>query len=176
MKRAYTYIAATILLLVTSCGRRSLINDELGSLSPLQSQEITTDEVPNIIKRSRSIKLADDVIISQVRKVLIAPNKDFIIRDKSGVYQFSKDGDYIRTIGSRGRSRREYLYLGDICVDYTTNTLLILDEGAPKVLFYSHQRWSVSRELNDRRGRGWHTIASRWYSHWKGWWFLCRFV
>ncbi len=133
MKRTVTYLST--LLLALSCISNPPTS-EIKALFPLQSREIATAEVPSIIEDMRSVKLSNDLFLSFIKRVVIAPNGDLVLCDKNGVYQFSSEGDYIRTIGSKGRSKREYISIDDICVDYTTNSLLILDESS-KVLFYS---------------------------------------
>lgn len=102
------------------------INKETSSL-------LLSDAISNIdiVK----LGLTDKSLVGDIQNLIVTDNSIFISDSKSGVLRFSRNGQFLNTIGKQGQGPGEYLYLSDIMVDernssvylHTTKDLLVFD-------------------------------------------------
>jgi len=75
-----------------------------------------------------------NIIISDIRQVV--PFEEYLfIRARGYVYQFLRNGKFIRQIGSRGRGPGEYIVASNVVIDKHKNEIIV--GGLTHLLFYS---------------------------------------
>ena len=67
---------------------------------------------------------------------LVASQNYFFVDGGSGIYQFSRNGKFIRKVGSMGKGPGEYLGLMDLTADESGQKLYILTNWAREILIY----------------------------------------
>jgi hypothetical protein len=67
---------------------------------------------------------------------LIATQNYFFVADIRMIYQFSRNGKFIRKVGSKGKGPGEYLGFRDLSVDETDQKLYILTNWTKEILIY----------------------------------------
>ena len=102
-----------------------------------KEQQILLSEIADSIEYLE-LKTPEDIIISNITNI-IPFIEDLIICGndgglKRGVYQFSRDGQFIRMIGGIGQSIGEYALASDVQIDQKNKEIIIVDFGS--ILFY----------------------------------------
>lgn len=62
----------------------------------------------------------------------------FFVLSMEGVFQFSRDGKFIRKISNQGHGPQEYIFLIDIAIDSENRTIYLYDSDG-KLLVYSYE-------------------------------------
>ena len=117
----------------------------------------TKISIANFVADSKFIPLQTDssCLISNIGKIVAADHYFFILDSESFLYIFNRNGEFIRTIGIKGKGPNEYTYLSDFAVDPVSKTIFlngnkgiqlfgfngnyqkqISNNGASQVLFY----------------------------------------
>jgi hypothetical protein len=140
-------LIATILLLISlsSCNGKNDKPEGQSLLKPpyhLEWESIieTNKEIKNlseIAKNISYIKLSTpkDSPLGQIIQIHNTDNYIFIV-DKNGIKMFSKDGSYLRNIGTKGRGPEEYQSLLSILPDEDNNIVIITDANNRRLYFY----------------------------------------
>ncbi len=135
MKRILIIIA---FLSLYSCENSDSVNEIKARhiINPLEFKIIT-----NIDKYIDSmivvnLEATKESCLTMPLKMLIDKNKNIIIHDGQKVIKFAKNGSFVSKIGSRGRSRSEYLTLRDVAIN--NNDQILLLDGLNKIIYYSN--------------------------------------
>ena len=97
-----------------------------------QSKEIKLSEISESIEYL-PLKTPKDIIITSIREVELTDDFIFVI-SKGVVFQFGRDGTFIRQVGSKGRGPGEYFVATDM--SYDRNNLELVIFGLHKILRY----------------------------------------
>ncbi|GHV57596.1 hypothetical protein FACS1894182_06850 [Bacteroidia bacterium] len=82
--------------------------------------ELTDESFINTDYIVRIIVSEDEVIVAELNKILV----------------FSKDGKFIRSIGSRGQGPGEYNYIQNLAIDKKSQCLFIINSAPGKIICY----------------------------------------
>ncbi|WP_285835330.1 6-bladed beta-propeller [Bacteroides nordii] len=95
-------------------------------------------------------------LIGQIDRICMAEDTLFVLDQQSNsVIVYDKDGKYINRIRNVGKGPKEYINIGDICVDNLNKELVVLCAHPSKVQFYSYQGKFLREE----------SLGERYYSH-----------
>lgn len=102
----------------------------------IDDEQVASIDLSSIFKITKTIQFDTSVfLIDHINKVKVNSNNVYIW-DRSGLHRFSMEGDYICTIGRKGRSYNEYYAIGDFDVQDTLVTILDFNK---KILFYNRE-------------------------------------
>ena len=129
------YFVTIIFFLLFSCSSQTKQGDlleipvDIHKNDLLSLQEIA-EEITAI-----EFELTDESVFNPdyVQNIIISENEVFIAGIQK-IYVFSKDGKFIRTIGSKGQGPGEYLGISKIALDKKNRRLFI--SSSPKILSY----------------------------------------
>lgn len=79
-------------------------------------------------------------LIGEISRIYMADDTLFILDDNfKNIIIYNKEGKYINSIQNVGAGPKEYIDLGDICVDNFNRELVVLCTRPSKLQFYSYQ-------------------------------------
>ena len=142
MKSAVHIICLLIILLFWNCSNN--VNKEKES-----SDKIITLNFSELIANKRELNLSEiaenveyiklettpQSLLEDIYKIHLTPNY-ILISDMTNLFQFSREGNFIRKIGSRGKGPKEYLYLTSFDVNLDKGTVFIYCSVSSKLLIY----------------------------------------
>lgn len=76
-----------------------------------------------------------ECLIQEISKVLFSESYIFV-SGFTKLYQFEKNGKFIRQIGSQGRGPEKYSSVGDFCFDDKTKEVFIINAASYKLLIF----------------------------------------
>lgn len=76
-----------------------------------------------------------ECLIQEISKVLFSESYIFV-SVFTKLYQFEKNGKFVRQIGSQGRGPEEYSSVGDFCIDDKTKEIFIINAASYKLLIF----------------------------------------
>ena len=76
--------------------------------------------------------------MNNIKKVIIT-KKFILICNYPGLYQFNTKGEFIRKIGKQGNGKNDYKDVQDFVADTINKTIIVLDENARKLLYFSFE-------------------------------------
>lgn len=103
-------------------------------------------------KRMLPLETNDLALLGQISRIYMAEDTLFIL-DKNfrSVVIYDNDGKHVNSIQNVGSGPKEYIDLGDICVDYKNKELAVLCTRPSKVQFYSYQgKFLREKSLGDQ--------------------------
>ena len=143
MKRYY-YFFLTICILLTECQSRAS-NDVKNDYYTIDFEQCIEKEKPMLLSEIADsieyieLKTPEDIIISDITNI-IPLNEDLFICAREGdwmqrgVYQFRRDGQYVKRIGSTGWNIGEYVMANDFQIDIEKEEVIIMDPV--KICYY----------------------------------------
>ena len=144
------WIITIISFLLLSCSKT-----EQGELLeiPIDIHQNSSLPLSEIAEEITAIELEltnESLINSSYIKGVIASEDNLIIADLNKVFVFSKDGKFIRSIGSRGQGPGEYNYIQNMAIDEKNKRLFIISSPDRKIITY---------DLNGNSSKG---ISAPW--------------
>lgn len=103
-------------------------------------------------KKILPLETNNQALIGQISRIYMAEDALFIL-DKNfrSVVIYDNNGRYVNSIQNIGAGPKEYIDLGDICVDNTNKELVVLCTRPSKVQFYSYQgKFLREKSLGDQ--------------------------
>jgi len=103
---------------------------DIDQINPLKLSEIT-EELMAI-----ELELTDESLINPdlISRIILCSN-ELIIAESFKIFVFSKDGKFLRTIGSRGQGPGEYISINNISIDEKNKYLYIISPS--KIICYN---------------------------------------
>lgn len=148
--RRYTQALTLLLMLLCLSGCRCY-NSDVETYCPILHPLTDTDEIYDISKYIREIyfeKMPDNILFSDINKLLINSRGDLILHDMKGQMLFyALNSDSLSIIANRGRAKNEYVASYDIAV--RDGELLLLDDQCVRSFdLYSRGRDAVITPIN----------------------------
>lgn len=135
-----------------SCKESKKNEDVKNKLSFLE-KEMDSIGVTDIFHDFEYIALEtnDESIIGEVSKILIYDNKYYLLDKTRGmkVYVFNDKGDFIRSIGKKGKGPGEYLNLEDFTIDESSGHIVLLGYPSIVYVFDSLGQFVKQKKLTD---------------------------
>ena len=91
------------------------------------------------------LKTPEDIVITKISNIKFL-NEDLLILANSDVYQFTRDGQFVKKIGGKGQGPGEHIGAADVEVDYKKKEIIIKDLF--KTLFYDFNGNFLRTTLN----------------------------
>ena len=91
-------------------------------------------DLHRLVKEEQYIRLDNSVPLRFVSKVVGAGDK-LLIEDQDILYLYSKEGKFIRQIGSKGKGPEEYLRISDYCFDDKSGKIFMLSPKNKLMVF-----------------------------------------
>ena len=129
-------------ILLTSCMSTSQFED-YANVRNLTFKENGKDLRDSTFFKSRTViplETNDLALIGHIDRIYMADNRYFILdQNFRNILIYDKDGKYVNSIKKVGQGPKEYVDLGDICIDRVNKELLVLCTRPSKVQFYNYQ-------------------------------------
>lgn len=128
-------------IVMTSCNAGRMVRSyaDCASIRVAPEQLEKEFDFTSVASLSKLIPLetSDRCRIGNVSRVFVIDGF-FIVWDSENqkLYSFTKDGDFISQIGSRGNSSSEYVSLTDVWVDRRSKEICLLDNSKHSLLFF----------------------------------------
>ena len=143
--RYYYFIFLTICILLSSC-QTKVSKESNSDYYTIEFEQYVEKEQPMLLSEIADsieyleLKTPEDIIISNITNI-IPLNEDLVICASDGsirseVYQFSRDGYFVKRIGGIGRGLGEYIGARDIEIDNENKEIIIMDFD--KIYFYDY--------------------------------------
>jgi hypothetical protein len=91
-------------------------------------------DLHKLVKEELYIPLDNSVPLQFVSKIVGAGDK-LLVEDQDILYLYSREGKFIRQIGSKGNGPEEYLMIGDYCVDDKEGKIYLLSPKNKLMVF-----------------------------------------
>ena len=118
------------LIIFYSCNEDS---SETSIISQSDFKEKEAD-LHKLVKEEQYIRLDNSIPLRFVSKIVGAGDK-LLIEDQDILYLYSKEGKFIRQIGSKGNGPEEYLRIADYCFDNESGKIFMLSPKNKLMVF-----------------------------------------
>jgi len=118
------------LIMFYSCNEDS---SETSIISQSDFKEKEAD-LHKLVKEEQYIRLDNSIPLRFVSKIVGAGDK-LLIEDQDILYLYSKEGKFIRQIGSKGNGPEEYLRIADYCFDNESGKIFMLSPKNKLMVF-----------------------------------------
>jgi len=125
MRFRYLTLLLCVFCLAISCNSDKSLTYILGDLK----------DCPQV-RDIEIIKLSNKIPLSTILKVEFC-NDSFYIQTETGLYRFSKDGEFISEISCRGRGPNEWLRLNTFFISEDKTSIYILDSNTCKIMSFT---------------------------------------
>ena len=137
MKKKYLFPIALAIPLFISCS----------DSTPSEKEELRIINYEDCLREEKELKLSEiadtleylelktphEIVISRIANII--PTSDFLlVQIPDGIYQFTKEGEYLRKIGEKGQGPKEYLSIRGIDIDPEKKEIIQAD--AQKIIYY----------------------------------------
>ncbi len=178
MKKTTSFLKSLLIILILSiwgCHSKNgnkINNEKQTDNQILQNSQFLTIDFPEILKRKREVtisEIAESVVyisLEKTPKSLIGSIMDAYITQKyifirhNGsclLTHFSRDGKFVRQIGSKGRGPKEYELMRKFSIDEKNELIYIHTNWTRKILVYSFNGDYVRTIKFEGVGRGYIT-------------------
>ena len=84
------------------------------------------------------IETTPESLIELYRKVFFYDDKIYILDDvgAEALFIFDNNGNFLRTIGTKGQGPEEFSVLSGMCIDKKNNNILLYDNGKNRIMYY----------------------------------------
>ena len=140
-KSCFLSLFCLLQIVITSCSvvRMASSDADCTSIRVTPEQLEKDFDFTSVASLSKLIPLetSEKCRIGNVSRVFVVDGH-FIVWDSENqkLYSFTKDGDFISQIGSRGNSSSEYVSLTDVWVDRLSKEICLLDNSKHSLLFF----------------------------------------
>jgi len=123
-------VTLSLLIIFYSC------NESSSETTLIRQSEFKEKEADlrKLVKEELYIRLDNSVPLQFVSKIVGAGDR-LLIEDQDILYLYSKEGKFIRQIGSKGNGPEEYLRITDYCVDDKSGKIFILSPKNKLMVF-----------------------------------------
>lgn len=162
-----TYMTISLCGFLLSCASGNTIISKNANIYTLNFDNIEQREsliFSSIFKSVKAIVLDNkEVLIGKIEKMQPYESTLFILDSQSakGVYEFSKNGEFIRKIGSVGNGPGEYNACNDFTINEQTKEIYIYDSYNKRINKYDIETGAYKSSLNIEAEN---TIDRIWYN------------
>lgn len=145
------FVFVLCFILCISC-KNSRIENNARILTFKEAGGVLNDTSFFKYKKILPLETNNQALIGQISRIYMAEDTLFIL-DKNfrSVVIYDNNGRYVNSIQNIGAGPKEYIDLGDICVDNTNKELVVLCTRPSKVQFYSYQgKFLREKSLGDQ--------------------------
>jgi hypothetical protein len=150
MKYFNTPLALLFLLLWAACNGNKSENGEVEILE-IAERTPTAIAISEFTTGMETVKLetADSCLLGAISHIRIS-DKFIYLKDIhfDGIYQFDRDGKFIKRLHRKGRGPGEYIEIRDFIIDEVQNTLEIFDVQIKKLLIYNLSDFSFIKDIS----------------------------
>lgn len=154
-KSCFLSLFCLLQIVITSCsgGRMASSDADCTSIRVTPEQLEKDFDFTSVASLSKLIPLetSEKCRIGNVSRVFVVDDY-FIVWDSENqkLYSFTKDGDFISQIGSRGNSSSEYVSLTDVWVDRLSKEICLLDNSKHSLLFFDiYGTFKLNMKIDD---------------------------
>ncbi len=125
-----------VTVLIFSCGRKTSMN-EFHVFEMSKRNYVIQIEIGDVVEEVSVVKLESSSEIPVLGNIvdICETETSYYVQSQAVLYEYGKDGQFIRQVGAKGRGPGEYLYLRGLDVhdgklflfDFNTQSLLIYD-------------------------------------------------
>lgn len=175
IKKTTSFLKSLLIILILSIwgchskNGKEINNEKQTDNQILQNSQFLTIDFPEILKQKREVPISeiagsvDYISLEKTPKSLIGSildayiTKEYIFIQHNGsplLTQFSRDGQFVRQIGSEGRGPKEYMLIRQFSIDETNELIYIHTNWTRKILVYSFSGDYVKTIKYEGIGRG----------------------
>lgn len=128
-----------VLSVLCSCNNNRKTNNELDISSAVKidvSADISEDEIGDFLELGSYIPLSNEVLIDEVKRVIISNDLVYILDDEPKIVCFDLKGKLLFVIDDRGPGPTEYQNIRDIAIDGELKRLIAFDNEKRKLFFF----------------------------------------
>ena len=136
MKNFLSFLSLLFGVLAVSCNQKPQSDCLIIDLTNHKSLPVEQIALFDISESIQIIPLEtnDSVLLGRISSVKLEANKLYI-RASNGVFVFDIHGNFLNTVGSKGRGPKEYIYLHEIYPE--NNIVWLIDDSGKKALKYT---------------------------------------
>ena len=84
------------------------------------------------------LETTSESLVTFHRKVIFHDNKIYVLDDlgSEALFIYDNNGNYLKTIGTKGQGPEEFSILHGMCIDKKNNNVILYDNGKRKMMFY----------------------------------------
>lgn len=136
-------LALMVCIILFTCCKNAQVGNSVNDLRTLTFKEAAGALEDTAFFKSKVIlplETNDLALIGQIGRIYMANDTLFVLdKNFQSIIIYNKDGKYVNSIRNVGAGPKEYVELGDICVDNVNKELIVLCTRPSKVQFYSYQ-------------------------------------
>ena len=140
----FSFFCICLFVFWISCSTNSgtsgvLRNDSLYVVDVDHAEREKVLFMSSLFQKANAIVLDTSVWIGSLDKIQGLNNRIFILdrHQAKGVFEFTRDGVFVRQIGSRGNGPGEYIVPGDFSLDMVNGRIYILDDQKQTISQYN---------------------------------------
>jgi len=150
--QTYIKLLAKVLILFSlfACSSDKSILEENENKIYLQNKTLSKVPLSLFTSGMEVVKLetTEESLLGTLNQIRISKRTIFL-KDNilNGIYEFDKNGKFIRTLNKGGGGPGEYYAISDFLVDEQSQTLEVLDSQSKRILIYNLQDFSFINEI-----------------------------
>lgn len=121
-----------------SCGYRNQTEQkqDISSVKKIKVNEISKDEIPDMMVLDSYIPLSNDFPIGRVIRVIIYRDRIYILDNEPKIICFNMQGKMLFKIDCRGAGPTDYQNIKDFAIDGNSKRIVAFDNEKRKLFFY----------------------------------------